>query len=238
MLTPLLSVALLSVPTLKSLTHSPRQQQELGHQRRSTILHSTSSTTRPERNNEETSRRLQYNSLDKAAVTIIEPQTNVQVILLGCFHGSQSSARDVQALLVPPRSDEKHTLPTKAVVLELCASRFLSLRKGMEQEEDAMKSDDDFDEAMQQQEEQPWMTRYVRMVSKVSKSQGVSTGIASALLGLASGWQTAMAGLEPGLEFKTALLHNPEGSDVILADQSVDETLYKLGNLPATFLEL
>jgi pheromone shutdown protein TraB len=175
-------------------------------------------------------------SLQKASVTLVDPLTNVQVVLLGCFHGSQSSARDVQALLT--------TAPTQMVVLELCASRFDDMRKHIplqSQQDDSNREDE---EMMMQAEvtmirkRQPWITQYVRMITKTTEARGLPAGIASAVLGLASGWQTGVAGLEPGLEFRTAVVKNPEGSDIILADQSVDETLQKLGALPQVAKEL
>lgn len=158
-------------------------------------------------------------SIGKSTVTFIDPPTNVEIVLLGCFHGSQSSARDVEELLLPENG------PTNAVILELCASRFSDMRKYMNEPQNNLSR-------------KPWIVRFVSMVTKLTESRGLSSGIASAVLGLASGWQTALAGLEPGLEFRTAVTHNPVGSDIILADQSVDETLQKIGDLPSQSLNL
>jgi hypothetical protein len=148
-------------------------------------------------------------------VELVEPETNCKVILLGCLHGSHSSACDVQSLI-----DEN----VDAVVLELCASRFHDLKRQPSTTTPKTK---------------PTFSRYVDMVIKTSEKKGWTTGVAAAVLGGASGLQTALSGFEPGLEFTTALeqasLHK---SNVVLADQTVDETLRKIGTLPSISLKM
>jgi hypothetical protein len=147
-------------------------------------------------------------------VELVEPETNCKVILLGCLHGSQSSASDVQSLI-----DEN----VDAVVLELCASRFDDLKRL----------------PSIAQRTKPTFSHYVSMVIRTCEKKGWTTGAAAAVLGGASGLQTALSGFEPGLEFTTALeqasLHK---SNVILADQTVDETLRKVGTLPSISLKM
>lgn len=155
-------------------------------------------------------------NLRHSAVELIEPQTNATVVLLGCFHGSQSSAVDVQKCI---------TEDTDIVVLELCASRFDDLRR-------------------KQGSKQRRRTPFWETIRKVSAARGFSTGAAAALLGSVSGFQTAMSGLKPGLEFQTALdrVVNASSSttaiDIVLADQNVDETLQRIGQLPLVSLEM
>jgi pheromone shutdown protein TraB len=164
-----------------------------------------------------------------AAITIIDPTTQCEVVLLGCFHGTKSSADDVAQLV---------TSETDVVVLELCTSRFADLRR--EQEKQKLQQQ----QQQQQQQKNPgqqkrlvqktsWAVRYVQMVSTTISKKGLATGIAAGLLSGVSGLQSAMSGFEPGLEFTTALERGQQlHCDIVLADQDVDETLRKLGSLP------
>ena len=70
------------------------------------------------------------NASSGCSVEFTDPATGCEVVLVGCFHGSQSSARDVQDVLTRKT--------THVVVLELCANRFSDLRRdfvALEQEE-------------------------------------------------------------------------------------------------------
>jgi len=93
------------------------------------------------------------------------------------------------------------------------------------------------------------------MVTKTMQSRGWLTGVDAAVLGGVSRIQTALSGFDPGLEFITAIEYvmeqNRTGSggvrpdtsnntrsgkrscDLVLADQSVDETLRRVGSLPS-----
>ena len=145
-------------------------------------------------------------------VELVEPETNCRVVLLGCLHGSHSSASDVRSLI-----DEN----VDTVVLELCASRFEDLRR------------------RPSPETKPALQRFVDMVRRTIEKRGFATGVAAAVLGGASGLQTALSGFEPGLEFTTALeMASLHRCNVVLADQAVDETLRKIGTLPSTSLKM
>jgi len=200
-------------------------------------------------------------------VELIEPETGCQVILLGCFHGSQSSAADVRDCL----NDNNQQPATDIVALELCASRFASLRRdylatkesgnslqskqstktkaSTNMADDKVDADDTdlLDRNSRQQPRKSWLERYSEMILKMSATRGVSAALAAALLGGVSGLQVTLSGLEPGLEFTTALdiavSQSKEESDshtmdIVLADQNVDETLNKVGNLLSVSLNL
>lgn len=149
----------------------------------------------------------------KSYAEFLEPETNCKVVLLGVLHGSSSSASDVKMLLNGEQTD--------VVVLELCASRLADLRRG-----EAMPKSNGPLSAVQ---------RFVSMVARTKEKKGFPTAIAAFVLGGASGLQTALSGNKPGLEFTTAmeLAESTDGCDLILADQSVDETLRKMGSLPS-----
>lgn len=166
------------------------------------------------------------NSLAQSSIRLTEPKTGCEVVLIGCFHGSQTSAADVrEALELAPREPPLTTeqpASDNAVVLELCASRCADLIK-MKSATSTAKT--------------PWVIRYTKNIQKTAKEQGLSSAAATALLTGVSGLQSSK--LEPGLEFKTALdIAKENGMDVILADQSVDITVEKLGKLPQTTLEV
>ena len=152
----------------------------------------------------------------KSFVELIEPETQCKVVLLGCLHGSRSSASDVQDLF---------TEEIDTVVLELCASRVADLRR---------------QEPLRQARQSSFsLENFVSMVARTTEKRGWGSGVAAAILGGASGLQTALSGFEAGLEFTTALdLAQQHKVDVVLADQSVDETLRKVGNLPSTSLSM
>lgn len=151
-------------------------------------------------------------------VELIEPETNCRVILLGCLHGSQSSASDVRDLFEQG---------VDTVVLELCASRVADLRR----QQPALLSS--------RAERQFSLANFINMVAKTAEKRGLGSGAAAAVLGGASGLQTALSGFEAGLEFTTALdLAKETRCDVVLADQAVDETLSRVGSLPSTSLSM
>lgn len=149
------------------------------------------------------------------AVEFIDPETQCQVVLLGCFHGTESSSKDVELAITPN---------TCVVALELCTDRFADLQRELlksEQEEES------------RQREKPWLVAYWQMITKTIGQRGLPTGLAAAVLGGFSGIQTALSGFTPGLEFMTALERAQYyGCDIILADQDVDETLRRVGSLP------
>lgn len=150
-------------------------------------------------------------------VELIEPETKCRVVLLGCLHGSQSSASDVKDLF----NDENGV---DTVVLELCASRVAELRR----RQPAVLESRQFS-----------LSNFFSMVLRTSQQKGWGSGIAAAILGGASGLQTALSGVEAGLEFTTALdLAQANKCDVVLADQAVDETLKRVGNLPWTSFKM
>lgn len=160
----------------------------------------------------------------KSFVELLEPETNCPVFLLGCLHGSQSSASDVRDLLLLKnnKNEEENTV----VVLELCASRMADLRR----QQPTLKS------PIQKQFS---LAGFLKMVQKTSERRGWGSGVAAAVLGGASGLQTALGGFEAGLEFSTALaISEQQETDVVLADQAVDETLKRVGNLPSTSLSM
>lgn len=170
------------------------------------------------------------NSLIRSSIRLTEPITGCHVVLVGCFHGSPTSAADVREALdaslhaiegtqakgeeATKRSDDH------AVVLELCASRCADLMKT---------------ESLRSSTKTPWIIRYTKHIQATARKQGVASAVATALLAGASGLQSSR--LEPGLEFKTALdIAKERQMDVILADQSADLTVQKLGTLPQTVM--
>jgi len=164
-----------------------------------------------------------------AYLTFQHPNYNIEITLIGCLHGSSSSANDVSYVL-----NQSHT---DAVVLELCPTRY----KDLMSEVDRRKKDDELKSSMD-------TPNYFMMVKKTIEARGFATGIAAAVLGSASGISTALSGFEPGLEFVTAIDYVNikakklssgniadvnERVDIILADRIVDETLQRIGSLPS-----
>jgi hypothetical protein len=151
-----------------------------------------------------------------AAVEFTDPETQCRVVLLGCFHGTESSSKDVEQAVTPD---------TSVVALELCTTRFADLQREFAKTEEEI------------QRQKPWLVAYWEMITKTISQRGLPTGLAAAVLGGFSGIQTALSGFTPGLEFITALERAQEyDCDVILADQDVDETLRRVGSLPQVAL--
>jgi len=140
---------------------------------------------------------------------------NTTVILLGCIHGSTSSANDVREVL--------DGTTTNVVVLELCPGRYRNLQRSRQREKPTTAADTG--------------RGFVTMITKNIQARGLATGIASAILTGASNLQSSLSGFEPGLEFTTAMdyvSNNNNKCDVILADQTVEETFQRVGSLPLT----
>lgn len=156
------------------------------------------------------------------SVEFIDPITHCQVVLLGCFHGTESSSRDVERAI---------TSDTNVVVLELCPTRFSDLQKELRKINEGCDGEN-FDESRHQRPK-PWILAYSQMIVKTIRNRGLPTGLAAAVLGGFSGIQTALSGFTPGLEFTTALKQAQQlECEIILADQDVDETLRRVGSLP------
>lgn len=188
-----------------------------------------------------------------SSLQVIEPETGCEVVLVGCFHGSKSSAMDVSTCMTPPSAEnnnddnnKNNSATTQVVVLELCASRFADMRRDMQRQ-----AQDEPGGLATRQRQKPWIVRFGAMISKTIQSRGLSTGLAAALLGGVSGMQTSLSGSEPGLEFRTAVewvqTHGNNGNDddeaappcdIILADQNVEETLDKVGQLVSISAEM
>lgn len=162
-------------------------------------------------------------------VELIEPSTDCRVSILGCLHGSESSANDVVQLLTPNDDEEI------VVVLELCAGRFADL---MRARSCALEEVVGVDRAAPTKRENP-MVRFISMVAMMNEKRGLSTALAAALLSGASGLTNSLSGFKPGLEFSTATsICQKNGWDVILADQTVDETLQQMGRLPSISISM
>jgi pheromone shutdown protein TraB len=158
------------------------------------------------------------------AVEFIDPLTGCEVVLLGCFHGTESSSQDVRQAV---------TSDTDVVVLELCAARFADMRRGIEEEAAAKNNSN------AASKKKPWIVAYLMMIQQTMQQKGMATGLAVAVLGGISGMQTALSGFSPGLEFITALECAQQFEcDVVLADQEVDETLREVGRLPQISWEM
>jgi len=169
-----------------------------------------------------------------------DPKTKCQIILLGCLHGSSSSATDVEHLLSEDTmssaangNNQITTAKADVVILELCASRFADLKREMEKNE---KQKDHY----LKEQSPPRLIRFAKLIAKTVEKRGLATGIATAILGGASGLQTALSGFEPGLEFKTAveLVEKMEDCDIVLADQTVEITLQRFGSLPSISVDM
>jgi hypothetical protein len=184
------------------------------------------------------------NSLTRSSIRLTEPATGCEVILIGCFHGSRTSAADVREaldlLVVSPIQEARPGLDqgtttaiqsdeANAIVLELCASRCADLMKAG--------TDGSSNGGGVSLKKTPWIVRYIKNIQTTAFKQGLPSAAATALLTGASGMQSSK--IEPGLEFKTALdFAKARQIDVILADQSVDVTVEKLGRLPQTALSV
>jgi hypothetical protein len=175
-----------------------------------------------------------------AVVQFIDPCTQAEVVLVGVFHGTSSSAEDVQTATTSSK--------VNVLVLELCASRFSDLQRQHETQQQRFTRTRVKEEEETKHASKSWAERYTHMVLQTMQQRGVATGLAAALLSGFTGLQSGMSGFTPGLEFVTALHHcdthpnesssSMAGTDVILADQDVDETLRKLGDLPFSASEV
>ncbi|KAL3943336.1 MAG: hypothetical protein SGBAC_002620 [Bacillariaceae sp.] len=148
-------------------------------------------------------------------VEFTDPETGCEVVLVGCFHGTASSAEDVSQAVTPE---------TDIVILELCAARFKDLQRAAE--EDLKLQSTGFG-------------GYMNLVAKTIEAKGWATGLATAVLVGFSDFQSALSGFDPGVEFKTALDKSISyDCDIVLADQVVDETLRRIGSLPQVSWEM
>ena len=155
--------------------------------------------------------------------TFYHPLNGVEVTLIGCLHGSESSATEVDQLLREKRTD--------AIVLELCPTRYKDLTR-----ENAKKIE-------REKENGVGATDFINMVTKTIEARGVSTGFAAAILGAASTISNSLSGFEQGLEFIRAIEFIDENDndnccDIILADRIVDETLRRVGSVPSLSMEM
>jgi hypothetical protein len=155
----------------------------------------------------------------RSCLEFTDPETGCEVVLVGCFHGSPSSAADVEREILAKQTD--------AIALELCATRFADLRKMM------LKTPQS---AAPQPLDPSRLLRFFQLVRVTIRERGLSTGFATFILGSVSGLQTALSGFTPGLEFRTALELSQDckhDCDLVLADQAVDETIEKVGKWPS-----
>jgi len=250
---PTTSIALTQAFT--SFPSSPSQQQQKLLRRYRTNQSSSSSSSSSTLS---TTSALNVASTERSCIELIDPQTGCEVVLVGCFHGSPSSAQDVQRELRSSTTAATNLNPhcsTDAVVLELCASRFAGLQKAVSYNAFQFKRNNNNEENEQEQEqEQPIkllpynhivqrslpvrVFKFLESVFHTTRTKGISTGLASGILGAVSGLQTALSGFTPGLEFTTALEFSlasgqqQSACDLILADQLVDETIEKIGKFP------
>ena len=164
------------------------------------------------------------------SVELVEHQTGCTVVLVGCFHGSASSAADVEHAL---QLSTCHPQQTDVVVLELCAQRFDQLINKRDTSNSNWSDSESDETSNATRQSTPWIWRYVRMVQTMAEKQGWPTACVAAVLGAASGLQTEISNLQPGLEFKTAaVIAETEHMHIVLADQDVDTTLVRMGQLP------
>jgi len=193
-------------------------------------------------------------------IRLVDEETNCEVVLVGCFHGSPSSAADVEREILGGENFSTKTTATDVVALELCATRFTNLQKHMRQRQ---KRNDHLEDngsgntspldGMVTSVKQSFRRseRFLQLVSQTTEKRGWSTGIATFILGSATGVQSTLSGFTPGLEFITALnmpsssskLSRGGGSeknnyDIVLADQTVEMTLERSGILPTLSMEM
>jgi hypothetical protein len=170
----------------------------------------------------------------KCCVSLMEPTTNCTVILVGCFHGSASSAANVQAIL--------ETTHPQVVVLELCAQRYTGLKKSKElpRNDETSRERVDTDRLVGTMRDRGQPQLHFSSTWHHISRLNTRVGLVSALLGAVSGVQSRLWQLQPGLEFTTAIdwaqrqeRNEQCGCDVILADQAVDTTLARLAQVPS-----
>lgn len=142
--------------------------------------------------------------------------TNVTVTLVGCLHGSVSSANDVSQALCRQNTD--------AVVLELCPSRYGTIQRRLFHSNGGLPATSD------------------KLIRSMRKDQ--TFGLSASLLGGVSTLQASLSGFQPGLEFITAIEYveaiNEERRvcDLILADQAVGVTLERMDALPKVSFDM
>jgi len=158
-------------------------------------------------------------SSTKSYVEIFDPRTNVNVVLLGCLHGSLSSSEDVRYLMDSQTTD--------AVVLELCDARVGDFRREPVDEYTMNTFLED-------------MKEFWEMAQMTSRKKGPFAATATLLLGTMSLLQTNLSGFRAGLEFAVALdiAKEKPSCDVFLADQKIEDTMERIANLPAISLEM
>ena len=187
----------------------------------------------------------------RSHVELYDPRTNCQIFLLGCLHGSQSSAQDVLDLLHSPSANASNSSAVDAIVLELCATRFFDLKRSME-----IQINNENNELSEYEIRPGWT--YSSLLTRTIERKGLSSGIAATILGGFTAFQGALngksqkskQGLDPldrsGLEFQYAIqfvenqarMLTGNTPDLILADREVTETISRIGNLPAVSLKL
>ncbi|KAG7348600.1 TraB family protein [Nitzschia inconspicua] len=224
---PLFSTAFL--PQVSLSRHHPEYRPTPQKQQHTTISTTAAATVRNE--------RFMLSPLHSAVIEFIDPKTKAEVVLVGVFHGTKSSAQDVRTVMTAS--------PTDVLVLELCASRFVDLQRQKVNRSDESKEP----KKNNNKHSKSWAERYTKMIVQTIQQRGLATGLAAALLSGFSGLQSSMSGFTPGLEFTTALElcsdnndNSPSSIDttttIVLADQDVDETLRKLGDLPGSASEV
>ncbi|KAG7369312.1 TraB family protein [Nitzschia inconspicua] len=224
---PLFSTAFL--PQVSLSRHHPDHRPTAETHRHTIISTATATTVRKE--------RFILSPLHSAVIEFIDPKTKAEVVLVGVFHGTKSSAQDVRTVMTAS--------PTDVLVLELCASRFVDLQRQKENRSDESKEP----KKNNNKNSKSWAERYTKMIVQTIQQRGLATGLAAALLSGFSGLQSSMSGFTPGLEFTTALELCSDNNDkspslidtttaIVLADQDVDETLRKLGDLPGSASEV
>lgn len=160
----------------------------------------------------------------KSFITITESKAKCKVTIIGCLHGSTSSALDVTNVL--------STCPPDIIVLELCPSRFKSILKQLKQEQP------------------PTIVPFFQMIQQTYQTSGFTTAIATTALGITSGIQSGFISKEnhrPGIEFQTAIdyaqniqndsLNDNSSLGIILADRDVNETLERVGKAPLEWMK-
>lgn len=182
-------------------------------------------------------------------IELVEPETNCTVRIIGVFHGSQSSSKDVMQCI---------SSSTDIVVLELCSDRYrdLIVKKSPDTLQNKRPSGSGRGELISDEEEsevgetstksftshissRSWFEQYIRVVRDTIDRQGWRTGMVVAIFGLVNGFQEHILQLQPGLEFVTASEISSNFSiPIILADQDVAVTLQRIGQIPHITYEL
>ena len=175
-------------------------------------------------------------------ITMNHKPTNTTLLLLGCLHGAPSSADDVMESLISEPD---------VLVLELCPTRYKDLCKYMDRNGKENKYEYESKSKITKASAFPTL----KVIQRTIEARGIGAGIATAVLGFISGLTSTLSGFEPGLEFTTALDLIPTSTsngaptssdgtqsksdwDLILADQTVDETLRRVGSLPKVSFDL